>query len=197
MVPGTRGHAVTADAGVTINFGQPTGGDNGVTAYPAGVKYGGTFYAGAGENVAMTLSYRVPDDAYFLGYTAGAGVLTRADGLWTLTMPDADVIISALFTAAFDTPDFALPAALTAIEDEAFAGVSASVMEIPVHCTAIGDRAFKDCPNLTQISVPKDCSLGADVFEGCELVYVFGAADSSAEAYCLSHDNCVFVNNNE
>ena len=34
---------------------------------------------------------------------------------------------------------------------------------------------------------------GADAFDGCEKVYIFGTVGSSAERYCRNHSNCVFV----
>ena len=96
-------------------------------------------------------------------------------------------------TPVFGTPDFTLPASLTAVEEEAFAGIAASAVDVPASCASICACAFRNCPNLTQIRIPADCELGTDVFAGCEIVYVFGAPGSSAEAYCQSHVNCVFV----
>ena len=60
-------------------------------------------------------------------------------------------------------------------------------------CRSIGAHAFKNCGNLTQIRIPEGCTLGEGVLDGCALVYVYGAEESPAEDYCLSHDNCVFV----
>ena len=68
-----------------------------------------------------------------------------------------------------------------------------TVVSIPDGCASIGDHAFRSCPNLTQVRIPTGCALGADVFDGCAQVYVYGMAGSPAEAYCLSHSNCVFV----
>ena len=96
---------------------------------------------------------------------------------------------------AFGTPDLCLPSSLTTVEEEAFEGIAASVVDVPESCTGIGDRAFRNCPNLTQIRIPADCELGTDVFDGCEIVVVFGTEGSPAEAYCKdpAHGNCVFV----
>ena len=96
---------------------------------------------------------------------------------------------------AFGTPDFTLPAAIQAIEANAFEGIAASIVDVPTGCASIGDYAFKDCKSLTQIRIPEDCQLGRDVFDGCTLVYIFGTAGSSAETYCRDHDHCVFVGN--
>ena len=93
----------------------------------------------------------------------------------------------------FDNPDFTLPADITAIEESAFECADMSAVYIHDGCGSIGDHAFRSCPNLTQIRIPAGCSLGTDVFDGCELVYVYSTAGSPVEAYCVAHDNCVFV----
>ena len=94
---------------------------------------------------------------------------------------------------AFGTPDFVIPAGVTVIEENAFEGIAAAIVEIPGHCASVGGRAFKDCRSLIHIRIPAGCALGADVFEGCGRVFVYSAAGSEAEAYCLSHSNCLFV----
>ena len=93
----------------------------------------------------------------------------------------------------FGTPDFTLPANISAIEESAFEGIAETIVDIPEDCLSIGDYAFKDCLSLTQIRIPAGCELGVDVFDGCTLVYVFGVASSQAEDYCDAHENCVFV----
>ena len=93
----------------------------------------------------------------------------------------------------FGTPDFILPTGLTAIEASAFEGIAATAVQIPANCASIGDYAFKDCECLNRIRIPAGCELGTGVFDGCGKVYVYGTAGSTAEAYCQSHSNCVFV----
>ena len=96
-------------------------------------------------------------------------------------------------TPAFGIPDLTLPSLLTAVEADAFEGIAASIVDVPANCRSIGDRAFRLCPNLTQIRIPADCELGKDVFDRCTLVYIFGTAGSPAETYCDAYENCVFV----
>ena len=93
----------------------------------------------------------------------------------------------------FGTADFVLPSNVTAIQEEAFAGTEARVVEIPASCGSIGDYAFRDCVNLQQIRIPSTCALGKDVFDGCGDVSIFGAENSPAYTYCQTHDNCKFV----
>ena len=96
---------------------------------------------------------------------------------------------------AFGTPDFTLPASLTAVEMEAFEGISASVVDVPASCRSLGAYAFRNCRSLTQIRVPAGCELGEEVFDGCGTVYIYSAPGSSAETWCSSllNHNCIFV----
>ena len=53
---------------------------------------------------------------------------------------------------AFDAGEgFKLPAALVTIEEEAFAGIPATSVEITENVQSIGPRAFADCPNLREL----------------------------------------------
>ena len=96
-------------------------------------------------------------------------------------------------SVSFGTADFDLPGDVTVIEDNAFEGVAATVVEIPESCTHIGNGAFRYCTQLTMIRIPAGCQLGSRVFDGCTKVYVFGAAGSDAQRYCHENTNCVFV----
>ena len=106
-----------------------------------------------------------------------------------------DITVTALWMSSgpFGTPDLVLPADLNAIEANAFEGSAATVVGIPEGCTFIDDYAFRNCRNLTQIRIPADCELGADVFDGCGLVIVYSTPGSFAETYCNAHINCVFA----
>ena len=66
-----------------------------ITAYATGLKYNDVYYAGSADNVSLTLSHGDAATGYsFDQYTASAGTLCGT----TLTMPDADVTISATWT---------------------------------------------------------------------------------------------------
>ncbi len=66
-----------------------------------------------------------------------------------------------------------LPAQLTAIEEEAFAGAAFEAVIIPDGCTFIGSRAFADCPNLIYVRIPASVtSIAEDAFEGCDQVVI-------------------------
>ena len=130
----------------------------------------------------------------FAGWQVGSDAQARMAGdTFTVT---ADTTVTALWQSIiFGNPDFEIPGSVTVIENNAFEGIAATAVEIPEYCTRIGDRAFKDCGQLTMIRIPADCELGTDVFDGCTLVYVFSTAGSPAEDYCNdpAHGNCVFV----
>ena len=195
-IKGMQGWAVTTDSGVTVDFGTPVAifPTSGITAYPTGLVYDGQFYAGADQNVTFSLSAAGAGPEFHTEPAADGVIFTEgANGRWTLTMPAQAVTIGANLLRIFGPADFTLPAGLTAVEDEAFAGIAAEIVDIPAGCTYIGDGAFRNCPDLTQIRIPEGCGLGADVFAGCGTVCVFGVPGSPAESYCSACDNCEFV----
>ena len=66
-----------------------------------------------------------------------------------------------------------LPLALIEIGEEAFAGISASIVYVQQDCAAIGSRAFANCPNLRAIYVPEDTQIAEDAFEDSNAVIVY------------------------
>ena len=66
----------------------------------------------------------------------------------------------------------------TTIGAEAFAGSAVAYVEMFDSITAIGSRAFADCPNLTEITLPAELTrVAADAFDGCGLHSVTIACD--------------------
>ena len=82
------------------------------------------------------------------------------------------------------TPDFVLPAELTAIEAESFSNTAAVAVEIPGSVTSIGSKAFSACTSLRQITIPATVTqIDANAFDGCPVgLVVCCAAGSRAEA---------------
>ena len=103
---------------------------------------------------------------------------------------DARIFIS---PTKLSTPDFVLPKQLGEIKQEAFRGISAKVVSVPDGCTNIGSMAFAFCPNLKEIRIPANCTIGPDAFRGCKKVFVFSTAGSDAETYCQVYSNLFFV----
>lgn len=74
-----------------------------------------------------------------------------------------------------------LPANLTAIEERAFEGVAAAIIEIPDGCLRIGTEAFLNCRNLTQLYIPASVkTIAFDAFDGCDKLTIYAPADSAA-----------------
>ena len=81
-------------------------------------------------------------------------------------------------------PDFALPDALSAIGDGAFAGVAARFVKLSERTTTISRRAFADCPNLAFIYIPEGTlTIDPEAFSGIHDLTVIGKAGSPAEKY--------------
>ena len=95
---GKQARSITAGNYVTVeNAGTATTySTSGITSYGTGIKYNNVLYAGSGETVSLTLGITVPED-YFLGYSASPteATLSGSGNPYTLTMPDADVVITA------------------------------------------------------------------------------------------------------
>ena len=88
---GKRVFTVTADTGITVGFGTPSSSYSvsGITVYPAGIEYGGTFYVGEDDKITLSISGGSGID----GYTSTSGKLTKDGNKYVLTMPEDDVKI--------------------------------------------------------------------------------------------------------
>ena len=94
---GAQARSVTAGDDVTLGFsGDATEYSvSGITVYAGnkGMLYDGTYYAGSGDTVALTLSHGEREGYTFSGYTVNAGSISGS----TLTMSAQDVTVSAAY----------------------------------------------------------------------------------------------------
>ena len=91
---GARVYTVTAGAGVSMTVADTATKSyevSDLSFYETGVLCGGVLYAGAGESVALNLTYI--GAGVFTGFAAGAGTLTESGGIYTLTMPAQNVTV--------------------------------------------------------------------------------------------------------
>ena len=91
---GKQARSITAGDYVTVeNAGTATTySTSGITSYGTGILYDNVLYAGNGDVVSLTLSNSIDvPDGYQYAYSTNAGTLEGS----TLTMPDANVIVSA------------------------------------------------------------------------------------------------------
>ena len=90
--------------------------------------------------------------------------------------------------ARWIVPDLVLPAALTEIGEEAFAGGAFSFVKLPEGTQVIGSRAFADCPSLACIYIPATVrSIDASAFGDASKLTVYGKAESTAESFAKAH----------
>jgi hypothetical protein len=79
---------------------------------------------------------------------------------------------------------FALPAALTTIDEEAFAGIDAERVEVTENVVSIASRAFADCGNLREIKIPSTVLFVDDhALDGYTNVTVYGTKGTEAERF--------------
>lgn len=112
---GKPARTISAADYVTINdLGDETEYDvSGITAYAHGINYDGTFYAGNGDEVSLTLSHGDKSGYTFSHYavTGGGTISTQSETSATLTMTDANQVINAKW--AEDYPLFPLTGSAT------------------------------------------------------------------------------------
>jgi len=95
-------------------------------------------------------------------------------------MPKGNVTVSATFR---ELTVFTVPAALTEIGEEAFAGIAAECVQISDNVVNIGSRAFADCASLQQIAIPASVQTIADDALAGANVTVYGQAGTEAERF--------------
>ena len=89
-----------------------------------------------------------------------------------------------------------LPADLTEIEAEAFAGDTGFEMLLALGQTAIGSRAFAGCTDLEVACLGSQItSIAPDAFEGCDQLTIYCRKDSYAYEYALDNGLAVVVVN--
>lgn len=154
------------------------------TSYNAGATYSTdadvTLYAQWDSNTttaSVTLPTPTRSGYAFKGWatskTASSGVI----GSYT---PPGNVTLYAIWSG----PDFILPSSLTTIEAEAFSGGAFTHVKLPEGVTAIGTRAFADCPNLRYIYIPEATTgIARDAFSGVSGLTILGTSGSYAEFF--------------
>lgn len=107
----------------------------------------------------------------------------KMDGISVVVLTPQETVRRARGIAK-ETGSFALPAALTIIEEGAFEGIAAETVEISRNVVAIEARAFADCKSLREIHIPDSvASIDSKALAGCKNVTVYGAKASAAEKF--------------
>ena len=79
-----------------------------------------------------------------------------------------------------------LPAELTEVAYEAFAGVDAEVIVVPASCESVAYDAFAHCPNLQSvIFYGGDTEVNYAAFDGCGMITIFAPENSAVHQYAL------------
>ena len=92
-----------------------------------------------------------------------------------------------MLSLAQASPDLVLPAALTEIGEEAFAGGPYVYVRLPEQSVVIGPRAFADCLDLAWVYIPSGASIDPSAFEGTRALTILGRTGSSAETYAKTY----------
>ncbi len=92
------------------------------------------------------------------------------------------------FEVRADGTEMILPASLEVIEEEAFAGIGASIVRVPSGVRTISARAFADCERLTAVYLPASVTaIADDAFEAFVTIYAPPGGPAEAYARRLGH----------
>lgn len=81
-----------------------------------------------------------------------------------------------------------LPARITEVAEEAFAGTAVRSVAVPSGVTAIRAKAFENCSRLVAITMPDSVtSIADDAFIGCDSLWFLCESDNAAAQYARSH----------
>ena len=106
-------------------------------------------------------------------YNQGANCLEYKEGVTLITVPGSG-----------PAPDFILPADLTTMETEAFAGGAFTYVLVPAGVERINNGTFANCPNLQYVEIQgADTVISPDAFGGRTDFTILGPLDSPAERW--------------
>ena len=120
-------------------------------------------------------------DGCFVGKTCGVATVKVMTGKDAQALAECKVIVHG-------KEKLVLPSALTAIEAEAFAGITAEEVVVPEDVRSIGSRAFADCAGLTLVTLPDDVEIADDAFEGCGTLTIICEKRSTGLVYAQTWD---------
>ena len=98
---GKERHSITAETGVTVDPANAETYYNvsGITSYGTGIKYNDVLYGGQGDDISLNLTHAdAPVGHSFSNYSADYGTITGSSNPYTLTMANADAVISANYS---------------------------------------------------------------------------------------------------
>ena len=105
--------------------------------------------------------------------------------LWFVILCLLPILQPPAHALSAEKAELRLPAALTEIEEEAFAGVSADSIYLQDQVVSIGKRAFADCKELRSIRIPDSVtSIEDSAFDGCsKMLKIIGESNSEAQRF--------------
>ncbi len=130
----------------------------------------------------LTLSSAIPvrSGYYFVGWAESPDA-DRADYLPGGSYTKEE---SATLYAVWAEPDFALPAALTVVEGEAFANCAFRFALLPESAEELGANAFAGCGNLRYVYIPESCIyISRSAFGTLSDLTILGVRGSTAQSF--------------
>ncbi|MBQ6365890.1 MAG: InlB B-repeat-containing protein [Oscillospiraceae bacterium] len=142
-----------------------------------------------GESITLSNVRPGRDGQFFVGWAESASAVTAVYQPGDTFSQNADTTLYAVWAI----PDFILPASLTSIQDEAFAGGAFHFVKLSERTLSIGEDAFANCRNLLYIYIPAATEdINQKAFGETPTLSIIGQSGSAAEEFAFRH-NCPFI----
>ena len=161
----------------------------------------GSVYLSSGQKINVTRELEFTDQIT-VSMQDRSGVITNglknkgrfnqfaaADSYHDVTLDANGEAVLVFIPPAYGEPDFILPDSLTSIGDNAFEGdATINIVYVSDACTAIGKDAFNGCSGLTQIRLPKNCTIDDHAFDGCTaLLAIYAPAGGTTQTWAAEN----------
>jgi len=142
-----------------------------------------------GEKVELKV--HVPSELMLISMSNGTIIVSGSTpGVAELTIEVADEVgnraICQIVVHAAN--QMVYPAALTAIEAEAFSNLPIKECVLNDKVERIGVRAFAGCANLVLINLPDGVEIAEDAFSGCDRLTILCTEGSKGHVYAVAHE---------
>lgn len=182
---------VTACFGLICNSASAIGTGYTISAGSANIGQDYVLIIVSGERSELELIDYDDSIVYIQQKTAANSTITFTDVNPTVfetatafIISEKGVLVKCEVLEDFSANTINLPSAIKEVEEEAFVGISASVVKIPDGLTAIRKRAFASSQNLREIFIPASViTIEENAFQDSPNVVIYGYSGSKAEEY--------------
>ena len=133
------------------------------------------------------------EDYIFSGWATDPDRLTVQYQAGSQFRGRTDCTMYAVWSPRLEGSILEMPASVTTVEEEAFAGISARNVVINADCASIESDAFADSRRLAAVVIPNPYTeIDPDAFSGCGQLRIYGKEGSTAQQFAEEQNHLFF-----